>query len=492
MYRFGPFRLDTEAYRLSRETAVVAASPKLLDLLGYLAARPSKLVTRDELFSALWPDVIVSDNALTQLVSELRQALGDPSAKPRYVQTVARRGYRFIADVEGVETASPRQRTRETSNLDALRAVSEGRLQLEALDSAKVEAAIKNFEQAIALDPNYAAGYIGLANAHFWQYETSRFSFRPDSALLATAVNEARRAIALAPDMAEAHATLAYLLTSSGRADEGRAAAGRAIALEPQYWAHYFRLGNASWGEDRLNALRRALDLYPAFPFAHFQMAMVHVARQAQEKARHVLEEGIALQDEAPGRGTRFPASGLHWILGAILLARNDVTGALARFDRELGAGGHGLYAREFAVAALNWRGFALTKIGEERLDAAQTVFQQSLEQHPEQARPRLGLALIKLKRGDSAKAHDDLAQARTAIDALRQGGRLGEAALMFAAEQAVQGRVTEAVGTLDQLLTVAPPGFVGWNIPIDPLFAPFADLPAFKIVLQKLAARAA
>lgn len=159
VFRFGPFRLDTEAYRLSRETAVVAASPKLLDLLGHLASRPSKLVTREELFSALWPDVIVSDNALTQLVSELRQLLGDPPAKPRYVQTVARRGYRFIADVEGV--------------------------------------------------------------------------------------------------------------ASSGRADEGRAAAKRAIALEPQYWAHYFRLGNASWGEERLDALRRALDLYPAFPFAH-------------------------------------------------------------------------------------------------------------------------------------------------------------------------------------------------------------------------------
>src|SRR4029453_5282512 len=68
----------------------------------YLAARPSTLVSKDELFKALWPDVAVTDNALTQAISELRQALGDDPVKPKYVQTVARRGYRFIAPVEAI------------------------------------------------------------------------------------------------------------------------------------------------------------------------------------------------------------------------------------------------------------------------------------------------------------------------------------------------------------------------------------------------------
>jgi len=65
-------------------------------------ARQSALVGKDELFAALWPDVAVTDNALTQAVSELRQALGDDPSKPTYIQTVARRGYRFIAPVESV------------------------------------------------------------------------------------------------------------------------------------------------------------------------------------------------------------------------------------------------------------------------------------------------------------------------------------------------------------------------------------------------------
>ena len=102
-YRFGPFVVDGGAYRLLRDGQNVPLSPKIIDLLLFLAARPSVLVSKDDLFRALWPDVAVTDNALTQAVSELRQALGDDPAKPTYVQTVARRGYRFIASVQQPE-----------------------------------------------------------------------------------------------------------------------------------------------------------------------------------------------------------------------------------------------------------------------------------------------------------------------------------------------------------------------------------------------------
>ena len=101
-YKFGPFLVDGGAYRLVRDGENVPLSPKIIDLLLFLAARPSVLVSKDELFRALWPDVAVTDNALTQAVSELRQALGDDAANPRYVQTVARRGYRFISPVEPI------------------------------------------------------------------------------------------------------------------------------------------------------------------------------------------------------------------------------------------------------------------------------------------------------------------------------------------------------------------------------------------------------
>ena len=94
-YKFGPFLVDGGGYRLLRDGQNIPLSPKIIDLLLFLAARPSVLVSKDDLFRALWPDVAVTDNALTQAVSELRQALGDDPANPKFVQTVARRGYRF-------------------------------------------------------------------------------------------------------------------------------------------------------------------------------------------------------------------------------------------------------------------------------------------------------------------------------------------------------------------------------------------------------------
>src|SRR5262245_26890456 len=89
-----------------RDADVIQLSPKIIDLLLYLVARQPALVSKEDLFKALWPDVAVTDNALTQAVSELRQALGDDPSKPAYIQTVARRGYRFIAPVTTITAAS--------------------------------------------------------------------------------------------------------------------------------------------------------------------------------------------------------------------------------------------------------------------------------------------------------------------------------------------------------------------------------------------------
>ena len=105
-YRFGPFVADRASYRLTRSETTIALSPRALDLLLKFAERPGTLFTKDEILDALWPGVAVTDNALTQVISELRQALGDQPAAPRFIETVARRGYRFIAAVEPA-AASP-------------------------------------------------------------------------------------------------------------------------------------------------------------------------------------------------------------------------------------------------------------------------------------------------------------------------------------------------------------------------------------------------
>ena len=371
-----------------------------------------------------------------------------------------------------------------------MRAVTDGRLQLEALDGSQIEAAIQNFTRAITLDPTFAASYIGLANAHFWQYEQSRFSFRPDAPLLARSISEARQGMALAPDFAEAHATLAYLLAASDRPEDACAAARQAVALQPQYWGHHFRLGHAAWGQERLDALARCLQLYAAFPFAYFQMAMVHVARQALDVARRVLEEGIALQARLGTGRSRFPANGLHWMCGSVLLSRGDVAGALAEFERERD-GGHGtLYAREYTVAALNGRGWALLESGQS--SEAESVFRESLAMHADQVRPHLGLVQVARRLGQGSAADAALAAARQSIDQVRQGGRTVEASLMSAAEKTVEGRHEDAVNELESLLLRSERGPAGWLVPIEPLFRPLTASSRFGEVLQRLAERAA
>lgn len=371
-----------------------------------------------------------------------------------------------------------------------MKAVTDGRLQLEALDASQVEAAIQNFKQAIALDPTFAAGYLGLANAHFWQYEGSRFSFRPDAALLAVAISEARQGLALAPDYAEAHATLAYLLAGSERPAEACAAARQAIALQPDYWGHHFRLGHAAWGQERLDALTRCLQLYPPFPFAYFEMAMVHVARQALDKARRALEEGIALQQRLGAARSRFPANGLHWMLGSVMLARGDAAGALAEFAREGKDDCRALYAREYAVAALNTQGWA--RLAASEVAQAETAFRTSLQLHAEQVRPHLGLALVARRRRQARAADDALGAARQSIEQLRQGGRGVEASLMAAAENMVEDRREHALDALESLLLQTEYGPAGWIMPIEPVFRPLAESQRFRDVLHRLAERAA
>jgi DNA-binding winged helix-turn-helix (wHTH) protein/tetratricopeptide (TPR) repeat protein len=96
---FGPFRLDASNARLLRDGTPVALTPKAFDVLHHLASRPERLVTKDELLSAVWPDVIVSDASVKVCVREIRKALDDGAKTPTYVETVHRRGYRFIATV---------------------------------------------------------------------------------------------------------------------------------------------------------------------------------------------------------------------------------------------------------------------------------------------------------------------------------------------------------------------------------------------------------
>ncbi len=97
LLRFDVYRLDPANARLWRGKHSVKLPPKAFGVLHYLAERPGQLVTKAELFQAVWPQTVVTDSALTVCIKELRKTLRENPRFPRYIETVHRRGYRFIA-----------------------------------------------------------------------------------------------------------------------------------------------------------------------------------------------------------------------------------------------------------------------------------------------------------------------------------------------------------------------------------------------------------
>ena len=101
--RFDRYLLDLERGCLLLDENEIALRPKTFSVLCYLVKNCHRLVSKDELFAAVWPNVAVTDDTLVQSISELRQAIGDEGA--RLIRTVPRRGYRFEAEVTEVNLA---------------------------------------------------------------------------------------------------------------------------------------------------------------------------------------------------------------------------------------------------------------------------------------------------------------------------------------------------------------------------------------------------
>jgi DNA-binding winged helix-turn-helix (wHTH) protein len=104
---FGPFAFDRHSRLLSRDGAEVALPPRVLGVLEVLIARPGEIVARQDLLDGVWKDAFVTDTSLAEAISFLRQALGDDPQAPRYIQTVHRRGYRFLSPLTETRSLTP-------------------------------------------------------------------------------------------------------------------------------------------------------------------------------------------------------------------------------------------------------------------------------------------------------------------------------------------------------------------------------------------------
>jgi len=111
MKHFPPFRFDVVNQCLWRQhegldEQRIALTPKSFAILRYLVDHAPRLITHRELLDAVWPKAVVQPEVLSSHVRDLRSALGDDARKPKFIDTVARRGYRFIAQINGSEAAT--------------------------------------------------------------------------------------------------------------------------------------------------------------------------------------------------------------------------------------------------------------------------------------------------------------------------------------------------------------------------------------------------
>jgi TolB-like protein/DNA-binding winged helix-turn-helix (wHTH) protein/Flp pilus assembly protein TadD len=120
MKSFGSFRLDTPNHCLWSGEERVRIAPKAFDVLRYLVENPGRLVTQDEILEALWPETYVNPEILRKYILDIRKILGDRSDKPVFIETVTKRGYRFVAPVTdlGAVEASPERASDEAAEQD--------------------------------------------------------------------------------------------------------------------------------------------------------------------------------------------------------------------------------------------------------------------------------------------------------------------------------------------------------------------------------------
>ena len=413
LLEFGSFRVDTAQRLLFSGERLVPVTPKAFDTLKVLIEADGRIVEKEELLKKVWPDTFVEEANLARNISMLRKVLGESPEDQKYIQTIPKRGYRFVAPVKArsevptavvveehtrveaafdieIEAASasgaefvrvrlliavaavaliaglglvwqagifgaryrvqPARKHERIISPDAQDLYVAAREREERRDEANLSQAIAQYERAIALQPDFAAAYAGLARSWLergiWGAVEFRQSEAParNAALKALeldpasadahaivghvaafydsdwrrAEREYRRAIDLDPNNVFAHRYLAATLEALGRFTESIDEAQRALALSPvsallesAYARHLFR---ARKFDESIRHYQRAIDLDLRDFSAYTRLAEVYEQTGKVEEAVALIEKGLRQHDAAlvksPALGRAYALAG--------------------------------------------------------------------------------------------------------------------------------------------------------------------------------------
>lgn len=294
-FDFGPYRLVCDC-GLFRGNTLVYLPPKELGVLAALVRRQGIMATKDELLSEVWADQNASEESLTRCIHSLRKVLGDTDSTP-VIETLHRRGYRCALPVTPVPgPAQPPLSPRFENIEQAHEYYQRGLTRMSFRHSGDMEQASRCFEQAIELDPDYKAAYIGLAEAIIVRTGLGWLRSKDSSGVLRQL---RERVLAIDPNFAEALALAAFIRAcfdwdwAGAEQDLARAEAlqsSPSLAGFVRGYLAYCQLETAS----ALKQFRAAVELAPYVP--HYHEMLVHAllaegdTAGALESARRAVE----------------------------------------------------------------------------------------------------------------------------------------------------------------------------------------------------------
>jgi DNA-binding winged helix-turn-helix (wHTH) protein len=219
IFRFGRFCVDTREQTLARDGDAIAITPRVFDTLVMFLRNPQRLLTKEELLQAIWPDAAVEEANLTVNVSTLRRLLGG-NGDPPCIETVSRRGYRFVLPVEVVTSPAPSPAPQRDDKPSTIRAQElYARANQAAYEADRWETARDLYQACVEEDPQFVPALAELARCH---HLIAKFTQAPALRTFARAQAEATftHALSLDPSLAVTQRLYAQFEVDVGRASD--------------------------------------------------------------------------------------------------------------------------------------------------------------------------------------------------------------------------------------------------------------------------------
>jgi DNA-binding winged helix-turn-helix (wHTH) protein/Flp pilus assembly protein TadD len=347
IYEFDSYRVDVANRLVLRHGDPLPLPPKAVEILVALISHQGEIVSKLDLMRTVWPDTVVEDGNLTQNIYLLRKTLNEESSRRQYVETLARRGYRFVGNVREIRNQDQGKHsqdlpnefspgtypTRRESGLktyavftvanvlvvaliitflfinvrnrggksvttsEAEQSYLKGRQFWNKQTTAALEVSVQYFDESIRHNVNYAPAYAGLADAYLALSERYAMD-RHDSEALGKAMVAAMQAVSLDEHLAEAHAALATVKQQSE-------------------W---------DWKAAE-QEFKRAIELNPNYAYAHQRYALLLAALGQSNDAKAEINTALKLDPDSPS--INGAAAEILWFSGdyqaSITQARNTI-----------------------------------------------------------------------------------------------------------------------------------------------------------------------